>query len=132
MSRYVIDAPTLLHLVDHKVAVDPGHRLVAPASIRSEALQLLLDDVRNGARDDDAAMRAHELLTGLKIRALNDRVSRAVAWRIAREQGWATLRDAEYAAVTRLQADALVTVDAALAGRIAGLVPVLPVERLRA
>ena len=30
MTRYVIHAPTLLHLVDTGVHVDPGHQLVAP------------------------------------------------------------------------------------------------------
>ena len=41
MARYVIDAPTLLHLLDDDLQVDPGHQLVAPSTIRSEALQLL-------------------------------------------------------------------------------------------
>ena len=50
------------------------------------------------------------------MRLLADRVSRRTAWRIAREHGWDTLRDAEYLAMTKLQADALVTVDTALAG----------------
>jgi hypothetical protein len=31
MARFVIDAPTLLHLVDHDLRVDPGHQLVAPS-----------------------------------------------------------------------------------------------------
>ena len=35
MARYVIDAPTLLHLLDSDLQVDPGHRLVAPNIIRS-------------------------------------------------------------------------------------------------
>ena len=31
MARYVIDAPTLLHLADAGLRVDPGHQLVAPS-----------------------------------------------------------------------------------------------------
>ena len=54
-------------------------------------------------------------MTEIKIRLLGDRVSRKTAWRVAREHDWDTLRDAEYLAVTRLQADALVTVDPGLA-----------------
>ena len=42
----MIDAPTLLHLVAEGVAVDPGHQLVAPNLIRSQALSLLLASVR--------------------------------------------------------------------------------------
>jgi predicted nucleic acid-binding protein len=64
------------------------------------------------------------------MRLLGDRVSRRAAWKIARERGWQWIEDAEYVAVARLRADALVTVDAALASRIAGLVPVAPLEAL--
>jgi hypothetical protein len=53
MARYVIDAPTLLHLVERDLSIDPSHQLVAPNSIRSEALQLLLRDVRRGERTAD-------------------------------------------------------------------------------
>ena len=130
MARYVIDSPTLLHVVDAGLRIDAGHRLVAPAGLRPEVMQLLLRDVRDGSRTDRAALAVHEQLTGVKIRLLNDRVSRATAWRIAREQDWDTLRDAEYLAVTRLQADALITVDPGLAARAADLVPLAPLEAL--
>lgn len=130
MARYVIDAPTLLHLVDSDLRVDTGHQLVAPNSIRSEALQLLLRDVRRGARTDEAALETHERMTELKMRLLGDRVSRRTAWRIARDHGWDTLRDAEYLAVTRLQADALITVDPGLVGKADGVVPVARLEEL--
>ena len=55
MARYVIDAPTLIHLVGGGRAAAPGHQLVAPGGIRSEAMQTLLLDVRRGARTDSAA-----------------------------------------------------------------------------
>ncbi len=132
MKRYVIDARTLLHIVDGEVRVDPGVQLVAPGSIRSDALQLLLDDVVAGRRSDRAALAAHERVTEVKLRLLADRVSRGVAWRIAREHGWDTLRDAEHLALVRLQADALVTVDPALAARADGVVPVAPLDALLA
>jgi len=130
MARYVIDAPTLLHLLDRDLAVDPGHQLVAPGPIRSEALQMLLRDVRRGARTEKEALRTHERVTELTMRLLGDRASRGTAWRIAREQDWDTLRDAEYLAVTRLQADALVTVDPVLAAKAADIVPLAPLEAL--
>src|ERR1700761_5031235 len=107
MARYVIDAPTLVHLVDAGLRVDPGHRLVAPNSIRSEALERLLRDVRAGKRTDKAALTAHVRMTEIKIRLLGDRMSRRTAWDIAREHDWDRLRAAGYLGGTRLQADAL-------------------------
>jgi predicted nucleic acid-binding protein len=132
MARYVIDAPTLLHLVDAELHVDPGHQLVAPNSIRSEALELLLRDVRAGKRTEAAALKAHERITEQRMRLLGDRVSRRTAWQIARQHDWVTLRDAEYLAVTRLQADALVTVDPSLAAAAREVAAVAAVEDLLA
>jgi predicted nucleic acid-binding protein len=130
VARYVIDAPTLLHLVVEQLRVDPSHRLVAPNAIRSEALDLLLHDVRRGVRTEEEALELHERMTGLKMRLLGDRVSRRTAWKIARQHDWDTLRDAEYLAVARLQADALVTVDEALAAKAEGVVPLAAVGDL--
>jgi predicted nucleic acid-binding protein len=132
MARYVIDAPTLLQLVDAGLTVDPGHQLVAPNSIRSEALERLLRDVRAGERTEKAALTAHVRMTEIKIRLLGDRVSRRTAWDIAREHDWDRLRDAEYLAVTRLQADALVTVDPELAAVARDVVPLATVDDLLA
>lgn len=130
VTRYVIDAATLVHLVDHDLTVDPSHRLVGPNSIRSEALQLLLDDVRSGNRTESEALATHEGITRLKIRLLGDRVSRATSWQIAVDHGWEKLRRAEYLAITRLQADALVTLDPDLAAKAHGVVPVAPLKAL--
>jgi predicted nucleic acid-binding protein len=130
MARYVVDALTLLHLVDNGLRVEPSHELVAPNSVRSEALQLLLQDVRSGKRAERAALEAHERITEVRMRLLGDRVSRRAAWRIARGNDWDTLREAEYLAITRLQADALVTVDPSLAARAAHVVPVAALEAL--
>ncbi len=130
VARYVIDAPTLLHVVVDDVGIDPAHQLVAPNLIRSQALDLLLADVRNGILDEQEALRRHERMTELKMRLLGDRVSRRTAWRIAMAHGWDTTRDAEYLAVCQLQADALVTVDSRLVAMAGGIVPVEPVEVL--
>lgn len=130
MARYVIDAPTLLHVVDAGLHIDPGHQLVAPNSIRSEAMELLLRDVRAGKRGETAALEAHERLTEIKMRLLGDRVSRRTAWKLSRQHDWDTLRGAEYLAVTRLQADALVTVDPSLAAMARDVVAVASIDDL--
>ncbi|TAM56689.1 MAG: hypothetical protein EPN50_10165 [Chloroflexota bacterium] len=131
MTRYVVDAPTLLHIVSTDLRVHPDHRLVAPNSVRSEALELLYGQVRRGQLTEDEALRLHQRLTEVKIRLLGDRVSRRTAWRIARELDWETIGSAEYLAVARLQADALITVDPSLARGAAGVVPLAKLEDLR-
>ena len=130
MARYVIDAVTLLHLLDHHVPVDPNHQLVAPNAIRSQAIELLLQDVRAGTRTERAALELHVRMTELKMRLLGDRVSRGTAWQLAVQHGWNTLREAEYIAIARLQADALVTVDPRMAAMAELEVPVEPVSVL--
>jgi hypothetical protein len=52
-----------------------------------------------------------------------------VAWQIARDSGISTA-DAEYLAVTRLQADLFVSVDPAARARADGVVPLGTVEQL--
>ena len=123
MTRFAIDAPTLLRLVSGEARVSPRHQIVAPGLIRSQALALLFEAVGDGRMSEDMALSHHERMTELKMRLLNDRVSRRTAWRIAREQGWATTYDAEYLAVARLQADAFVTVEPAFAAKAKDVVP---------
>ncbi|MEV0710295.1 hypothetical protein [Nocardia aurea] len=130
MTRFVIDARTLLHLVDSGLSIDPSHRLVAPNSIRSEAAQLLLRDVRAGRRFEQDALKTHDRMTEVKIRLLGDRMSRRTAWQLARQHHWDTLRDAEYLAITRLQADALATVDPDLAATARDIVTVADIDDL--
>ena len=128
--RYGIDAPTLLRLVTDEVRPSDDVQLVAPASIRSDALDIVLHRVRADELTDAAARELHTRMTELKIRVLGDRVSRWTAFQLAREHGWTTTASAEYLAVAKLQADALVTVDAALARLAHGIVPVEPWESL--
>jgi predicted nucleic acid-binding protein len=130
VTRYVIDSPTLLHVIDDDLPIDPSHQLVAPNFLRSEALERLLHEVREGRRTEKAALQCHQRMTELKIRLLGDRVSRRTAWDIAVAHDWDTLRDAEYLAVTRLQADALITIDEALAAAAANIVPVAALSDL--
>lgn len=132
MTRYVIDAATLVHIVAHDVAVLPAHQLVAPNLVRSQALCLLFEAVRRGDMTESRALQLQEFCTGVKMRLLGDRVSRRTAWKIAREHGWEGTYDAEYLAVTRLQADALVTIDPAMVARATGVVPLAPLEALSA
>ena len=42
MTRFVVDARTLLRVLESGRTVPPAHQLVAPASIRSQVMDLLL------------------------------------------------------------------------------------------
>jgi predicted nucleic acid-binding protein len=128
MTRFVIDPPTLVLLAEDGRPIDSAHQLVAPNSIRSQALDLLLQSVNAGELTDRAALELHERMTELKIRVLGDRVSRRLAWRTAREHNWTTIRDAEYLAIAKLQADALIATDPELAAKASGLVPLAAVS----
>ena len=130
MTRFVIDAPVALRLAADPAALHVSHQLVAPNVLRSEAMSILYRDVRSGARTRDDARALLDPLTALKVRLLGDRVSRGTAWRIAEELGWDDIHEAEYLAVTRLQADAFVTLDAERARRADGVVPLAPFEAL--
>ena len=52
------------------------------------------------------------------------------AWNVADQLGWPDTIDAEYVALTKLQADALVTLDQRLADAVKDLVTVAPIEAL--
>ena len=95
-------------------------------------MSLLLAAVRDGDITEEVALERHERLTELKMRLLGDRVSRRTAWKIAREHGWDTTFDAEYFAVCKLQADALVTIDEAVAAKAAGIVTLAALDALAA
>jgi predicted nucleic acid-binding protein len=121
-----------VQLADGDHSVHPSHRLVAPNSIRSEALDLLLQRVRGRTLTEQAALELHERITGVKMRLLGDRVSRRTAWQIARDRGWSTLTEAEYLAVAKLQADALITDNPDLVAKAKGIVPLAPFTDLLA
>lgn len=130
MTRFVIEPLVLLALTDGGNEVDPLHQLVAPNSIRSAHLELLFQRVCAGLMSEAQALEAHERATALKIRLLGDRVSRRTAWNMAQEQGWPNLHHAEYLAITRLQADALVALDPVLIAHARELVEVAPLALL--
>lgn len=127
--RYAIDAATLVALAqDPRTMAD--HRLVAPNSLRTRALELVLSQVRAGTLAEQDVRGLHDRITEIPVRLLGDRVSRGRAWRLAREADWPDLQDAELLAVAVLQADALVTADPELISKADGLVPVANFDAL--
>ncbi|MDX6413907.1 MAG: hypothetical protein QOH23_1317 [Gaiellaceae bacterium] len=67
----------------------------------------------------------------LPIRLLGDAVLRRRAWELADQLGWSSTYDAEYIALTQLQADAFITLDADLARSVEGIVTTASLDALR-
>jgi predicted nucleic acid-binding protein len=132
MTRFVITPDVALAIARGEVAVAGEHQLVAPALIRSQVLSLLYETVRRGEVATADAERQLDVIRGLRMRLLGDRVLQRVAWRLADQLGWPDTFDAEYVALTQLQADALVTLDPEMADAVKGLVTVVPVTALSA
>ena len=130
MTRFVIDAPAAVRIVREGIAVQ--HDLVAPNVLRSQALAIIHASVRAGETSRADALLQLDGITTMRIRLLGDRVSRGTAFRLALEHDWSDTAHAEYIAVTRLQADALVALDSELAAAAEGIVPLATFEDLAA
>jgi predicted nucleic acid-binding protein len=130
VTRFVIDPDVLIRIAEGSLAVHEEHQLVAPGSLRSQAQARLYAAVRDGKRERAAALTCLERITEIKVRLLNDRVSRNVAWKLAEQLGLEDTALAEYLAVAQLQADALVSLDGELKRLAKGLVPVAGTDAL--
>ncbi len=131
MTRFVVDASAALHLVAEGIEVSPEHELLAPTLLRSQVLSALHEAVQRGEIPADVARERLDRIGRMKIRLLGDAVLRRVAWNLAEQLGWAETYDAEYVALTQLQADAFVTLDAELARSVEGIGETAPIDALR-
>ena len=131
MTRFVIDCETLLRVAAGEIDVAAGHQLVAPTLVRSQALATLYDAARSGELSASEGRERLLRINSLKVRFLGDKLLQQQAWRVAEELGWTTTLDAEYVALTQLQADAFVTSDRALAKEVEGMVETATPDALR-
>jgi predicted nucleic acid-binding protein len=130
MSRYVIRPDVAIALARDEAVIREEHELLAPTLLRSQVLSLLYRAVREGELSQQEAENAIGYVRRLKLRLLGDRVLQSVAWDMADQLDWPDTLDAEYVALTRLQADALVTLDERLAHAARRLVPVASIDDL--
>ena len=131
MSRFVVDAGAVLELARDGLAVPDEHRLLAPTLLRSQVLSKLHEAVARGELPADVARDRLDRIGRLPIRLLGDGVLRRRAWEVADRLRWASTYDAEYVALTQLQADALITLDATLARSVEGIITTESVDALR-
>jgi predicted nucleic acid-binding protein len=107
MTRFVVDAGAVLHLLSAEVEVSGEHELLAPTLLRSQTLSALHEAVRRGELPAEVGRERLAQVGRMPIRLLGD------------------------AALTQLQADALVTLDAELARSVQGIVATAPIDALR-
>jgi predicted nucleic acid-binding protein len=131
VTRFVVDCGVVLHLASEGIEVPTEHELLAPTLLRSQTLSALHEAVHAGELAPDVALDRLARIQALPIRLLGDAVLRRNAWKLADQLGWASTYGAEYVALTKLQADALVTLDAELARQVQGIVPTATIDALR-
>ncbi|HKH31748.1 MAG TPA: type II toxin-antitoxin system VapC family toxin [Gaiellaceae bacterium] len=131
MTRFVVDCGVVLQLAREGIEVPAEHELLAPTLLRSQTLSALHEAVERGELAADVARERLADIGRMRIRLLGDAVLRRNAWEVADRLGWASTYDAEYVALTKLQADALVTLDAGLARQVEVIVPTATIDALR-
>ena len=131
MTRFVVDASAVLHLASAEFEVSAEHELLAPTLLRSQTLSALHEAVQRGEIPAEVARERLARIGKMPIRLLGDGVLRRRAWEVADKLGWASTYNAEYVALTQLQADALITLDEDLARSVEGIVTTASIDALR-
>ena len=131
MTKYVVDAGVVLLLASEQIQVPAEHELLAPTLVRSQTLSALHEAVTRGEITASIGLERHARISRLPIRLLGDAVLRRRAWELADRLGWASTYEAEYLALTQLQADAFITLDEDLARRVEGIVRIASIDDLR-
>jgi predicted nucleic acid-binding protein len=129
--RFVVDCGVVVQLAGEEFELPDGHELLAPTLLRSQTLSALHEAAQRGQIDAETARARLRRVNAMPIRLLGDALLRRRAWEVADKLGWAETYDAEYVALTLLQAEAFVTLDTELARRVEGLVATAPIEALR-
>lgn len=126
-----MDCETLLRIAAGGIDVAAEHSLVAPTLVRSQALAALFEAARRGEISAAEGIERVMRINSLKVRFLGDRALQRTAWKVADQLGWETTYDAEFVALTQLQADIFVTSNTDLARAVSGLVETATVDALR-
>jgi predicted nucleic acid-binding protein len=131
VTRFVVDCGVVLQLAREGFEVPAEHELLAPTLLRSQTLSALHEAVNRGELPAEVARKRLARIQALPIRLLDDAVLRRRAWDLAERLGWAETYELEYVALTQLQADAFVTLDAELARKVEGVVTTASIDALR-
>ena len=118
MTRFVIGPGAAVRVARERVGIPDAQQGLASALLRLQEMTQL------------DAERDLTYLRGLRIRLLGDRVLQNAALSVAEQFEWPDTLDAEYVALTQLQADAFLTFDEVLAHTVKDLFTVAPFDAL--
>ena len=121
----------MLRVVGGEIEVAAEHQFVAPTLVRSQALSALYEAARRGEISTVEGLERVTRINSLKVRFLGDKVLQQTAWKVADQLGWESTHDAEFVALTQLQADVFVTSNRDLARSVSDLVETATVDALR-
>jgi len=130
LARLVIDLGAAMHILEDGIVWSNAHALLAPTLLRSQVLDDFYRRVREGQLAEDVALARNATFARLKVRYLGDAVLRRRAWQLAKDLNLPSTSNAEYLALTQLQADALVTERADLLAVAKGVVTTAPFSTL--
>jgi predicted nucleic acid-binding protein len=131
VARFVVDCGVVLRLASDEIEIARKHELLAPTLLRSQTLSALHEAVHRGELSSDVARDRLRRINAMPIRLLGDAVLRRRAWEVAEQLGWAETYEAEYVALTLLQADAFITLNTKLARKVGKIVPTATIEALQ-
>jgi predicted nucleic acid-binding protein len=131
LTRFVVDSSAVLHLASADTEISAEHQLLAPTLLRSQTLSDLHEAVQRGEIAVEVARDHLARIGRMPIRLLGDAVLRRRAWELADRLGWAQTYNAEYVALTQLQADVFITLDKELARNVKGIVETASLDALR-
>ena len=132
MAEFVVDCGVVLRLAADETMLPAKHKLLAPTLLRSQTLSAVHEAVQRGNLTAEAGREQLRRVNSMPIRLLGDAVLRRRAWDVAEQLGWPETYDAEYIALTQLQADAFVTLNTKLARQVEKLVRVVTIDELKA
>ena len=128
MTRFVVDASVVIHLVSEGIEVGAATSCSRRRSSAHRSCRRSTSPSRVATSPRPPAWSSCGRPGGLPIRLLGDAVLRRRAWDLATRLGRAETYATEYLALTQLQGDAFVTLDQDLARAAAAVVTTATIE----